>query len=414
MRLLYVGPLPPYPGGSARSAVQLLAGLAQLGYTVRALAPAESAGPAGSPAAALAGMVPFPVQDVPVSGFGFDHTRPLAEEARRRDDERLRRALAREIAAQRPAAIFVGREPLAPVVVGAARAAAVPVLVRTPGGTMLEILAGRYPPARAAAIVEALRQAAAVVSPARHLAEAMAARFALPALEVVPNAIPLPLLTHRPGAKQRLGLAASDPVVAHVSNLVSCKRALDLIPAALRLRAAGVRPRYRIAGDGPQRAALEQAAAACALGWRFLGHLPYADIPEVLSAADVLVMPGDADTMPRVCLEAMAVGAVVVAADIPATRELLADGASGLLFPVGDAAAQAAAIARVLTDADLARRLRAAARRRVADRDVSVAAQRYAAILARIARPASARPGADSPPPAPRRGIRPDATRLHR
>ncbi len=129
----------------------------------------------------------------------------------------------------------------------------------------------------------------------------------------------------------------------------------------------------------------------------------YADIPEVLSAADVLVMPGDADTMPRVCLEAMAVGAVVVAADIPALRELLEDGTSGLLFPVGDAAAQAAAIARVLTDADLLRQLRTAARRRVADRDVSVAAPRYAAILARIARDpesAPAHPDAGRPLPA--------------
>jgi len=87
------------------------------------------------------------------------------------------------------------------------------------------------------------------------------------------------------------------------------------------------------------------------------------DVPALLGAADVAVMPSLNEALSNVLLESMAAGAPVVATRVGGTPEALIDGETGLLVPPGDAGALAGAVSRLLEDRDLARRLGCAARR---------------------------------------------------
>jgi len=92
------------------------------------------------------------------------------------------------------------------------------------------------------------------------------------------------------------------------------------------------------------------------------------DIPEVLGAADVSVMPSLNEALSNVLLESMAAGAPVVATRVGGTPEALDDGVTGLLVPPGDAGAITAAVARLLDDRALACRLGRTARSVIGER----------------------------------------------
>ena len=82
-----------------------------------------------------------------------------------------------------------------------------------------------------------------------------------------------------------------------------------------------------LVGDGPMRATLESAAAASGLGERIHFAGWRADVPEILAASDLLVLPSAWEGMPNVVLEAMASRRPVVATDVEGVRELLGPGA---------------------------------------------------------------------------------------
>jgi glycosyltransferase involved in cell wall biosynthesis len=131
-----------------------------------------------------------------------------------------------------------------------------------------------------------------------------------------------------------------------------------LIEAVARL------PRLHLwlAGEGELGPALQRQAAAAGvqdrvhfLGWRD-------DVPALLAAADLLVCPSRHEPLGNTIIEAWAAGVPVVAAASEGPRQLVADGETGLLVPVEDAAALAAAIGRVVADASLRADLAAAGR----------------------------------------------------
>jgi glycosyltransferase involved in cell wall biosynthesis len=92
------------------------------------------------------------------------------------------------------------------------------------------------------------------------------------------------------------------------------------------------------------------------------------DVPALLSAVDVSVMPSLNEALSNVLLESMAAGAAVVATDVGGTSEAMIDGDNGLLVRPGEPASMAAAIVRLLDDPALARGLGARATRTIADR----------------------------------------------
>jgi glycosyltransferase involved in cell wall biosynthesis len=99
---------------------------------------------------------------------------------------------------------------------------------------------------------------------------------------------------------------------------------------------------------------------------RFLGYR--ADVPELLRAADIFVLPSHREGMPRSIAEAMLSGLPVVATDIRGSSEEVAHGATGLLVPVANAGALGQALARLADDADLRARFGAAGLARARER----------------------------------------------
>ena len=161
--------------------------------------------------------------------------------------------------------------------------------------------------------------------------------------------------------------------IGAVANLRPVKNIDGLIRAAHALAATFPQLRFEVAGEGEQRPHLERLIRECRLEGRF--HLlgPVADVPAFLARQDIAVLCSHAEGMSNALLEYMAAGRAVVATAVGAAPRLIADGAEGLLVPPGDGAALAGAVARLVREPELARRLGAAARLRV-ERDFSRAA----------------------------------------
>jgi len=118
-----------------------------------------------------------------------------------------------------------------------------------------------------------------------------------------------------------------------------------------------------VAGDGPERAALERRAAELGLDGRvrFLGSVPRETVLRLFRAADASVLPSAWENFPHTVVEALAVGCPVIATSVGGVPEVVRDGENGLLVAPNDAAALGEAIERFFTDASLRERLAAAA-----------------------------------------------------
>ncbi len=182
----------------------------------------------------------------------------------------------------------------------------------------------------------------------------------------------------RPRAGERpvlQGLASvSDDtiVIGAVGRMAQVKDQMTLIKVFLSLlqTAPAVRERLRLAiiGDGPLRdqalAALHEAgAASCA--W-----LPgdRSDVPNLLQAMDIFVLPSLGEGISNTLLEAMSCGLPVVATRVGGNPELVDEGVTGRLVPAGDAEAMAAALRDYIHDPGQRAAHGAAARRRVEQR----------------------------------------------
>jgi glycosyltransferase involved in cell wall biosynthesis len=148
------------------------------------------------------------------------------------------------------------------------------------------------------------------------------------------------------------------PVVLCLGRLVPAKGLEDLLRAA-----AGLELVLVLAGEGPERPALEAAAARLRLDCRFLGEVRGTTKRAWLAAASILVLPsrtlsdGRRDSAPLALLEAMAAGLPAVTTEVGGNAELITDGESGLLVPERDPGRLRAAIVRLLGAPGLRRRI---------------------------------------------------------
>jgi glycosyltransferase involved in cell wall biosynthesis len=160
------------------------------------------------------------------------------------------------------------------------------------------------------------------------------------------------------------GVADGRPVISLVQRLSPPKTPLVFLRALPRILAERPDAVAWVVGDGPLRAAAEQAAAEAGVAARvaFLGLRK--DAPDLLSASDVAVHSSLREGLPRVVLEAFAVGTPLVATAVGGVPDVVSDGVNGLLVPPDDPAALARAVLATLADpaaaADRARAGRAA------------------------------------------------------
>ncbi len=200
--------------------------------------------------------------------------------------------------------------------------------------------------------------------------------------------------------RQALDIPAGIPIVLWVGRLDPVKGLDELVEAAVLLRRRTA-AQFLLVGEGSYEAAVRQRVARAGAGEcvRLLGRRD--DVPSLLAAADVFVFPSRAEGLPNALIEAMAAAKAIVATDAPGCRDLIRHEQSGLLVPVGDPAALAAGVERLLRDADLRLRLGTAASAWArAHCDWTVIRRDWAALYERVASDAgrSGNQGTDQTP----------------
>ena len=230
----------------------------------------------------------------------------------------------------------------------------------------------------------ALRSARHVFSPSAYLRDVALGWGLDPTqLSVLPNPAPeLPAIPSRDELRHELKL---DGRVLAFAGRLGPQKALGM---ALEAVAAVPDVTLVIAGDGPDRAALERQARELGLETRvrFLGSVSREQVLRLFRAADASVLSSAWENFPHTVVEALAVGCPVIATAVGGVPEVIREGENGLLVPANDVPALAAAIRRFFDDAALRQRLAAAAPESVAGYTEDAMFTRIEDELARAAR----------------------------
>jgi glycosyltransferase involved in cell wall biosynthesis len=167
-------------------------------------------------------------------------------------------------------------------------------------------------------------------------------------IRVLRNGVDLQVFrpANRDDARAKHGLAGQ--VLLSVGHLIPRKAHHLVIEALASLPGMTL----LIAGDGPEKSALNELCRKLGVGERvrFLGQVPHAGLAELYSAADVLVLASSREGWANVLLEAMACGTSVVASNVWGAPEVVTEPAAGLLVADRTGPAFAAAIAQLLSN----------------------------------------------------------------
>lgn len=247
-----------------------------------------------------------------------------------------------------------------------ARMASIPICISRRGNLR------HWDPEGAPEFPENLRHVASDVVVANSQAVAsfceQAERIPARKIRVIYNGVETPAAVNRLDARQALGLAVDDRVVANVAHLRPVKGHGDLLRAFQQVAAAVPKAKLLLCGEGGARPALEQLRDELRLRDRvvFAGFRP--DVETIYAAADLYVSASRSEGFSNSILEAMHAALAVVATSVGGTPESVIDGETGVLVPPGDPEKLAEAMIRLLGDKTLRRSLgergRACARER--------------------------------------------------
>lgn len=187
-------------------------------------------------------------------------------------------------------------------------------------------------------------------------------------LHVIHNGIDVERFRVPPADLSQWGIPTRGEVLIFVGRLAPQKNLPMLIDATAEVLSERSETHLLIVGDGPERSAVLRrmqryphvADRMHLLGWR-------PDVPQLLAASRLLLLPSAWEGLPGAVLEAMAAGLPVVASDVEGVRELLGAASHEQLVPAGHARALANRVGQLLTAPSEAARLGEANRRRVAE-----------------------------------------------
>jgi glycosyltransferase involved in cell wall biosynthesis len=272
---------------------------------------------------------------------------------------RMQATCTEEAERHRPDIIFVGRENFLDGVLPWANSHGLPVICRAPGSAQL--LDGVFGMAARRYALDMMAKADKVIAPARHVAAGLA-NHGLSRIVTIQN--PVDTARFRRAAVDcdlaaRLDLEPKHVVVAHASNLKPVKRTNDIAAAAAMALTRDPRLIFLIIGDGPDRAKLENAVQDLGLTdhFRFTGWVDHAALGAHLRLADMALVTSATEGLAAAYLEAMATSLPLLASDIAAAREVVEDGKTGFLFPVGEVDAIADLFVKLAADPDLRHRV---------------------------------------------------------
>ena len=188
-------------------------------------------------------------------------------------------------------------------------------------------------------------------------------------IRVLPNGVNTSRFARRPAesheTRQRLGLGDGSLVIGTVGRMVPIKDHAILLQAAEILISRGMPVRVLLVGSGPELAKHREFVAASP---RLSGRVVFAeadsDVPALLNAMDIFVLPSLCEGMSNTLLEAMASSLPVVATRVGGNPELVEEERSGWLFEPGDVMTLAAILELIGRDSSLREGLGQAARQR--------------------------------------------------
>jgi glycosyltransferase involved in cell wall biosynthesis len=202
--------------------------------------------------------------------------------------------------------------------------------------------------------LEAVRWADSLVAPSSATAERLAELVGICAsrIHVIPNGIDLDQF-HYPSAsreeiRRALGCAAHERLLLLPAVLRQGKGHEVLLEALPAIRRSVPHVRVIFAGGGDREAELRERAEPYGDSVIFLGHR--SDLPDLLAACDLVVLPSYSEALPVALIEAAAAARPAVATRVGGTAAIVEHGVTGLLVPPGNPGALAEAVVAVLSD----------------------------------------------------------------
>lgn len=185
--------------------------------------------------------------------------------------------------------------------------------------------------------------------------------------------------------RKQIGIPADAPTVGIVAALRAEKNHILFVSSAAQVLSSIPDAHFVIAGDGPERPAIEQHIANLGISDRV--HLvgSTSDIPGVLSAVDLFALTSQNEASPVSILEAMSCGRPVVAPNVGSISESVLEGKTGFLVPEGDLAASAARWIEILENPTLGSEMGIVAREHVvANSSLNSMTEGYASLIEKL------------------------------
>ena len=149
--------------------------------------------------------------------------------------------------------------------------------------------------------------------------------------------------------RRQLGMIEDEKLVLFAGKLAPFKRPLDVVEAVARLRSMGVKASMLVAGAGELESEIRGLAQDLGVPLHMLGFQNQSQMPAAYAAADVLMLPSDGrETWGLVCNEALACGCPILVSSAAGCAQDLAGAEVGGVFPLGDLAAAADSLTRIL------------------------------------------------------------------
>ncbi len=238
-------------------------------------------------------------------------------------------------------------------------------LVTTLHGTDITLIG--LEPSFATLVKFSLLHSDAVTAVSRFLKERTIAQFQIAedTITVIPNFVDTTLYQRRKNCRLRQQVAPNnEPILMHISNFRPIKRVADTVRILYHVR-QHLPAKLVLIGDGPQRSETEILARELGLSEhvKFLGK--HTALPQLLSAADLFLLPSQSESFGLAALEAMSCGVPVIATSAGGIPEVVLHGETGYLAEIGDVERMARYAIELLTHPRKWERFSTRARQRV-------------------------------------------------
>jgi glycosyltransferase involved in cell wall biosynthesis len=156
-----------------------------------------------------------------------------------------------------------------------------------------------------------------------------------PRVRFIPAGIDLDgfCLRDREESRERLGITSGDGLVTFVGRLEPEKRPLEILEMFECLRARHPAARLLIVGDGRLRTELRRRTARLGTSAQIRNSVTQAELAQIFSASDLLVVASSHEGLPTVALEALACGTPVVGTEVGILPDIIRPGVNGFLVP---------------------------------------------------------------------------------